>query len=72
MRSTNGTSCTSMSRTTAFPCMIIARMMLAGQIDQTGVIAPEQLTAMPGVLDAVLAELAKRRVTVEFSERAVV
>lgn len=44
------TGFSSMSRTTAFPCTIVARMLLAGRIEGPGVLAPEML-----VRDAALA-----------------
>lgn len=53
---------TSMSRTTAFPCTIVAREILAGNITQTGVIVPEKLGSVPGLPDRIFAELAKRGV----------
>jgi lysine 6-dehydrogenase len=53
---------TSMSRTTAFPCAIVARMLLDGRIAQPGVIVPERLGQQPGVADAVIAELQRRGV----------
>ena len=52
--------CTSMSRTTAIPCAIVARMIAAGQVRMRGVIPPELLGRDPGVLDHVLQEHAKR------------
>ncbi|MBC8073228.1 MAG: saccharopine dehydrogenase NADP-binding domain-containing protein [Deltaproteobacteria bacterium] len=56
------TELTSMSRTTGFPATIVARMVLAGRIDEPGVHPPELLGKRPGVLDHVLAELALRGV----------
>lgn len=52
----------SMSRTTAFPATIVARMILDGRFRRPGVHPPEILGQEPGVLDTVLAELAKRGV----------
>jgi saccharopine dehydrogenase-like NADP-dependent oxidoreductase len=51
---------TSMSRTTAFPCTIVARMIAAGTLLRPGVSPPELLGAMPGMLDVVVKELAKK------------
>lgn len=51
---------TSMSRTTAFPCTIVARMIAAGTLQRPGVSPPEMLGAMPGMLDMVVKELAKK------------
>ncbi len=56
------TNTTSMSRTTAFPCAIVARMIARGQINQTGVIPPERLARQPDFVTSVLDELARRGV----------
>ncbi len=56
------TDWTSMSRTTGFPATIVAQMILAGQINQPGVLPPERLGAIPGVLEHVLGELEARGV----------
>jgi lysine 6-dehydrogenase len=61
------TRCTSMSRTTAFPCAIVARMLLEGAVPGTGVIVPERLGQAPGVPERVLAELQRRGV--HYAER---
>jgi len=53
----------SMSRTTGFPATIVARMLHERRFDRPGVHPPETLGAVPGLLDAVLAELARRGVT---------
>ena len=53
---------TSMARTTAFPCTIIARMLANGEITETGVLPPEILGEQEGMLDRVLDELQKRGV----------
>jgi saccharopine dehydrogenase-like NADP-dependent oxidoreductase len=52
----------SMSRTTAFPATIVARLMLEGRIRRRGVYAPELLGGEPGLVDHVLTELARRGV----------
>jgi lysine 6-dehydrogenase len=52
----------SMSRTTAFPATIMARMIADGRFARPGVHAPEVPGAEPGVLDYMLAELKKRGV----------
>ncbi len=59
------TNTTSMSRTTAYPCAIVARMIVSGQINQTGVIPPELLGRRPDLVTSVLGELAHRGVTFE-------
>jgi saccharopine dehydrogenase-like NADP-dependent oxidoreductase len=51
---------TSMSRTTAFPCAIIARMIAKGELTMPGVINAEQIGPVPGLVDHVLAEHAQR------------
>jgi lysine 6-dehydrogenase len=53
---------TSMSRTTAFPCAIVAKMMARGEFNMPGVIPPELIGRTPGMLDTVLAELSQRNV----------
>jgi saccharopine dehydrogenase-like NADP-dependent oxidoreductase len=52
----------SMSRTTAFPAVIMANLMLEGAFRQPGVHAPEVVGRQPGLLDRVLAELSSRGV----------
>jgi saccharopine dehydrogenase-like NADP-dependent oxidoreductase len=61
------TGATSMSRTTAFPCTIVARMLVRGEISMSGVIPPELLGQQAGVLDGVLVELEKRGVRFTFT-----
>ncbi|HRP61852.1 MAG TPA: saccharopine dehydrogenase C-terminal domain-containing protein [Phycisphaerales bacterium] len=53
---------TSMSRTTALPCTIVARMILAGQIRQVGVLPPELIGNQEGCLHFVMSELEGRGV----------
>ena len=55
---------TSMARTTAFPCTIVARLLASGAIGGPGVLPPERLGAQPGVLDQVLGELDERGVRI--------
>lgn len=61
----------SMARTTGFPCAIVARMILRGEIKEKGVLPPELLGKTPGMLDQVLAELSKRGVTLTNREEAI-
>jgi saccharopine dehydrogenase-like NADP-dependent oxidoreductase len=61
---------TSMSRTTAFPCTILARFLARGELSRPGVVPPELLGAQPGLLDRVLRELASRGVRFTFSRQA--
>lgn len=56
------TQATSMSRTTAFPCTIAAKMLATGKFREPGVIPPEKLGARPGMLDHFLRELSLRGV----------
>lgn len=57
------TQATSMSRTTAFPCTIVARMILRGELRMPGVNPPELLGSKEGLLTHVLAELGIRGVS---------
>lgn len=61
------TGFTSMSRTTAFPNTIVARMVARGEIKRPGVNPPEELGRMPTVLDSVLRELEARNVIFDSS-----
>jgi saccharopine dehydrogenase-like NADP-dependent oxidoreductase len=56
------TRATSMSRTTAFPCTIMARLVASGEFKRSGVIPPEFIGGTPGMLDRVLRELHSRGV----------
>jgi len=58
------TGTTSMSRTTAFPCTIIARMIASTKIKQRGVLPPELLARERRLFDFVIAELEKRGVRI--------
>lgn len=58
----------SMARTTGFPCAIVARMLAEGRIARHGVLPPEALGMMPGVMEHVTAELARRGVRLQRSE----
>jgi len=58
-------STSSMSRTTAYPCTIVARMIAQGRIKQRGVLPPEKLAEEPGLFDHVLAELRARGVLIQ-------
>ncbi len=61
---------TSMARTTAFPCAIVARMLARGEFDTPGVIVPEKLGQTPGVTEHLLKELETRGVMYEHQVRA--
>ena len=58
---------TSMARTTGFPCVIVARMLAAGRVNEPGVLPPEVLVRQDGTFDHVIAELARRGVDVKAS-----
>lgn len=60
-----GSGLRSMSRTTAFPAAIVARLLAQGRFRRPGVHPPEILGAEPGLLEAILGELAARGVTVQ-------
>jgi saccharopine dehydrogenase-like NADP-dependent oxidoreductase len=62
--------CTSMSRTTAFPCTIMARMLASGELCKPGVIVPELLGANAKIVEHVLTEHGKRGVVYRFGETA--
>lgn len=60
---------TSMSRTTGFPCTAMARMIAAGKFARPGVVVPEIAAQVPGVLESVVAEQAKRGIKYVRSEK---
>jgi lysine 6-dehydrogenase len=60
------TQATSMSRTTAFPCTIMAGMVARGEFAMPGVIPPELIGRQPGMLDRVLDQLGRRGVRFDF------
>jgi saccharopine dehydrogenase-like NADP-dependent oxidoreductase len=59
----------SMSRTTAFPATLVARLVAAGRFTRPGVHPPEVLGAQPGILDEVLAGLRARGIEVTRTTR---
>lgn len=60
------TQSTSMARTTAFPCTIVARLIHAGKFKTPGVFAPETLGAHPHIVDHLIKELDARGVKYVF------
>jgi saccharopine dehydrogenase-like NADP-dependent oxidoreductase len=58
------TNLRSMSRTTAFAATSMAALMARGMVKEPGVHPPEVLAKVPGLVDAFLAEYAKRGVKV--------
>jgi len=61
----------SMSRTTGYPATIVARWLLEGRFRRPGVHPPEVLGAQPGLVQAMLHELAARGVRYEARVEAV-
>ncbi|MGQ0626749.1 MAG: saccharopine dehydrogenase C-terminal domain-containing protein [Phycisphaerales bacterium] len=61
------TGATSMSRTTAFPCAIMARRIARGDFARPGVNPPEAAGLVPGTVDALLAELKARGVNYTYT-----
>ncbi|MEK6676028.1 MAG: saccharopine dehydrogenase C-terminal domain-containing protein [Planctomycetota bacterium] len=59
------TKTSSMARTTAFPCAIVARMLLTDKQREAGVFAPESVAAKPGVFDSMVEQLRSRGVMIE-------
>ena len=59
---------TSMSRTTALPCAIIARMIANDKITMRGVITPELLGPQSGLVDHVLNELGQRDIAYSYAQ----
>ena len=57
----------SMARTTAFPCVIAAKMIIDGRWTAPGVHPPELLARKPGVFEYFLDELKQRGVQVSWS-----
>ncbi|MCH7808538.1 MAG: saccharopine dehydrogenase family protein [Planctomycetes bacterium] len=57
------TETSSMARTTAFPNVIVARMIASGAFHEPGVIPPERLGARAGLFDHMVRELSARGVT---------
>lgn len=62
------TSSTSMSRTTAFPATIVARMIANGQFNTPGVHAPEALADQPDLVDQLLRALRVRNINYQFTQ----
>lgn len=61
------TAATSMSRTTAFPCAIVAGLVASGKFRRPGVNPPERLAAAPGVVAEILAGHEARGVHYRYS-----
>jgi lysine 6-dehydrogenase len=64
------TQATSMSRTTAMPCTIMARMIADGTFRKPGVITPELIGPNTKVVERMLSELKSRGIVYTRSERA--
>ncbi len=65
----HATATTSMSRTTAFPCTIVARLLAEGAFTQPGVVPPELIGRDARLVDRILSELRDRGVCFERSEQ---
>lgn len=65
------TSTTSMARTTAFPCAIVARMIHSGKFSRPGVFAPEVLSDDPETLSHIMREHEARGVRYAFTSMGV-
>lgn len=63
---------TSMARTTAFPCTIVARMLAEGRLNEPGVLPPESIAHRAGVFDHIVQQLDSRgvRLTLNRSRHA--
>jgi saccharopine dehydrogenase-like NADP-dependent oxidoreductase len=61
----------SMARTTGFPCVIAARMILDGRCQQHGVLPPERLAREPGLFETFLTKLKSRGVDVTWNSEEV-
>lgn len=61
---------TSMSRTTAMPCTIMARLVAGGKFKMPGVITPELVGPNEGVVNEVLAQLKARNIVYTRTETA--
>lgn len=61
--------CTSMSRTTAFPCAIMARLIANGSFSRPGVLPPERFGDDAKLVSHMFAELAKRGI--EYHHRVI-
>jgi lysine 6-dehydrogenase len=61
------TAATSMSRTTAFPCAIVAGLIASGRFRRPGVNPPERLAEAPGLVSGILAEHEARGVRYRYT-----
>lgn len=64
------TRATSMARTTAFPCAIVAGLIASGRFSRPGVNPPEFIGREPGLVEHIFAEHAKRGVRYTATESA--
>ena len=63
-----GSGSTSMARTTGCPCAVVARLLAEGRISATGVLPPEALAPMDGVVEHILSEMGARGIRYSRSE----
>ena len=61
--------CTSMARTTGFPCTIVARMIAEGKFKSPGVNPPERIAGQRGAVETILAALQAKGVHFRMSWR---
>ncbi|MCC6951087.1 MAG: saccharopine dehydrogenase NADP-binding domain-containing protein [Phycisphaerales bacterium] len=61
------TAATSMSRTTAFPCAIVAGLIASGKFQRPGVNPPERLAEAPGLVAEILAQHEARGVRYRYT-----
>lgn len=54
----------SMARTTGFPCVIVAKMLVEGRLSEYGVVPPENIARLPGVFEHVVLGLRARGVRI--------
>jgi saccharopine dehydrogenase-like NADP-dependent oxidoreductase len=59
---------TSMSRTTGFPCTVVAGFILEGRFRSPGVNPPERVAGVPGLVEVLLREQEKRGVRYHYSQ----
>jgi len=54
----------SMARTTAFPCVIVAKMLAEGRVAGPGVLAPENIAGFPDLFNEIVSQLRDRGVRI--------
>jgi len=59
------TQTTSMARTTGYTCTIVARQLIKGMFDQSGIVPPEQIGRTGGCFDDLLTAYAQRDIQIQ-------